>query len=48
MYARGSVSAPRNVLSFTSREVLRFKIWLTEYPNGRGGTLSGIDAAEMH
>jgi hypothetical protein len=31
----------RPLLSITSREVLRFKIWLTEFPNGRGGTLSG-------
>ena len=33
--------ADRPLLSITSREVLRFKIWLTEFPNGRGGTLSG-------
>lgn len=33
--------ADRPLLSITSREVVRFKIWLTKYPNGRGGTLSG-------
>jgi hypothetical protein len=33
--------ADRPLLSITSREVLRFKIWLTEFPNGRGGKLSG-------
>lgn len=33
--------ADRPLLSITPREVLRFKIWLTEFPNGRGGTLSG-------
>jgi integrase len=35
--------ADRPLLSITSREVLRFKIWLKlkEYSNGRGGTLSG-------
>jgi integrase len=33
--------ADRPLLSITSREVLRFKIWLKDYSNGRGGTLSG-------
>lgn len=33
--------ADRPLLTITPREMIRFKIWLTEFPNGRGGKLSG-------